>query len=425
MYAKVYSWGASSHGQLGHTDRAAKLHPTLVSSLRHCTTAQIECSEYATECLTSQGVVFTWGWRPGYPNKLWTPTLCSQIGEISCEYDKFESISSGRKLVVALTSSGKVWVRSSMAVSPFPLSTEAMLACLLFFPLNVHIEELKNSRVLVAAAGDNSICLVSEENKLLVASKLMMRDNSIKEAQEMCSVSYSGEKSNENIEFITLALSNTGDAAKKYESLSRLQRSPSIGSMNSLLLQKYEWIPHNWYRSSLPSDSFILTVKYCKNQDTLIIVTDQRPSQSGVQCNRDNKAPEIGSVTNREWQQALGERDSCNNFDVSKHNVETNFMPNSKRNADLPILHVFQEEPDTDCNLYNVMTSKKGDVIRSWKHSSTYKELSSNHDISPIFTGRDSSDSEIDELIPDEARYEISRSPQKCQGSAILAFSCL
>ena len=58
---KVYTWGVSSHGQLGHIDKENKMHPTLIIPLADYQISFISCGTYSTICATRSCQFFYWG----------------------------------------------------------------------------------------------------------------------------------------------------------------------------------------------------------------------------------------------------------------------------------------------------------------------------------------------------------------------------
>ena len=58
---RLYTFGGGEHGQLGHNDRVNKLKPTLVQALEGVFISQITCGWSHSVALTSEGRVYTWG----------------------------------------------------------------------------------------------------------------------------------------------------------------------------------------------------------------------------------------------------------------------------------------------------------------------------------------------------------------------------
>lgn len=58
---RLYTFGGGEHGQLGHNDRVNKLKPTLVQALERVFISQITCGWSHSVALTSEGRVYTWG----------------------------------------------------------------------------------------------------------------------------------------------------------------------------------------------------------------------------------------------------------------------------------------------------------------------------------------------------------------------------
>nr|CAD1844662.1 unnamed protein product [Ananas comosus var. bracteatus] len=59
--SKLFTWGDSDRGRLGHTDKERKLVPTCVESLVDCDFVQVSCGTALTVALTINGLVFTMG----------------------------------------------------------------------------------------------------------------------------------------------------------------------------------------------------------------------------------------------------------------------------------------------------------------------------------------------------------------------------
>ena len=57
----LYTFGGGEHGQLGHNDRVNKLKPTLVQALEGVEVSQITCGWSHSVALTAKGRVYTWG----------------------------------------------------------------------------------------------------------------------------------------------------------------------------------------------------------------------------------------------------------------------------------------------------------------------------------------------------------------------------
>jgi RCC1 and BTB domain-containing protein len=58
---KLYTFGGGEHGQLGHSDRVNKHKPTLVQALDGVFVSQITCGWSHSVALTVKGRVYTWG----------------------------------------------------------------------------------------------------------------------------------------------------------------------------------------------------------------------------------------------------------------------------------------------------------------------------------------------------------------------------
>jgi RCC1 and BTB domain-containing protein len=58
---QLYSFGGGEHGQLGHNDRVNKLRPTLVSALESVFVSHVACGWSHSVALTAKGRVYTFG----------------------------------------------------------------------------------------------------------------------------------------------------------------------------------------------------------------------------------------------------------------------------------------------------------------------------------------------------------------------------
>lgn len=58
---RLYTFGGGEHGQLGHNDRVNKLKPTLVQALEGIFVTQITCGWSHSVALTAKGRIYTWG----------------------------------------------------------------------------------------------------------------------------------------------------------------------------------------------------------------------------------------------------------------------------------------------------------------------------------------------------------------------------
>jgi RCC1 and BTB domain-containing protein len=58
---KIYSFGGGEHGQLGHNSRVNQLKPTLVQALEDVFCSQITCGWSHSVALDAKGRVYTWG----------------------------------------------------------------------------------------------------------------------------------------------------------------------------------------------------------------------------------------------------------------------------------------------------------------------------------------------------------------------------
>ncbi|CAI8053290.1 Ultraviolet-B receptor UVR8 [Geodia barretti] len=58
----VYSWGSSSHGQLGHGDTLKRSRPVQISTLADKGIIAVECGQYHSLALSDDHSVWSWGW---------------------------------------------------------------------------------------------------------------------------------------------------------------------------------------------------------------------------------------------------------------------------------------------------------------------------------------------------------------------------
>ncbi|KAJ6813091.1 uncharacterized protein M6B38_145385 [Iris pallida] len=107
---KLFTWGDSDKGRLGHADKERKLLPTCVASLVDCDFVQVSCGRTLTVSLTVTGIVFTMG--SAVYGQLGNPqaediSIATVEGSLKSEFVK--EISSGAFHVAALTTKGKVY----------------------------------------------------------------------------------------------------------------------------------------------------------------------------------------------------------------------------------------------------------------------------------------------------------------------------
>ncbi|OAY66174.1 Ultraviolet-B receptor UVR8 [Ananas comosus] len=108
--SKLFTWGDSDRGRLGHTDKERKLVPTCVESLVDCDFVQVSCGTALTVALTINGLVFTMG--SSVHGQLGNPhseegSISTVEGLLKTEFVK--EISSGSFHVAVLTTKGKVF----------------------------------------------------------------------------------------------------------------------------------------------------------------------------------------------------------------------------------------------------------------------------------------------------------------------------
>ncbi|XP_078162404.1 regulator of chromosome condensation (RCC1) family with FYVE zinc finger domain-containing protein isoform X3 [Carex rostrata] len=107
---KLFTWGDSDRGRLGHTDREKKLIPTCVASLVDCDFVQVACGTVLTAALTVSGMVFTMG--SAMHGQLGNPR--ARDGSITCvdgllKTEFVKEIASGSFHVAILTSNGRIF----------------------------------------------------------------------------------------------------------------------------------------------------------------------------------------------------------------------------------------------------------------------------------------------------------------------------
>ncbi|XP_072957683.1 PH, RCC1 and FYVE domains-containing protein 1 isoform X1 [Typha angustifolia] len=107
---KLFTWGDSDRGRLGHAEKERKLIPTCVASLVDCDFIQVSCGTVLTVALTVTGVVFTMG--SSVHGQLGKPqasdaSIATVEGLLKTEFVK--EISAGSFHVAILTTKGKVF----------------------------------------------------------------------------------------------------------------------------------------------------------------------------------------------------------------------------------------------------------------------------------------------------------------------------
>jgi alpha-tubulin suppressor-like RCC1 family protein len=107
---KVFSWGNSTYGQLGHGDTETELNPKEISFLSDKNIKTVSCGSSHCASITSSGEIYTWG-NGGYGQmgnnkkencnkpKLLILLISENCAQISC----------GQNHTMALMSSGKVY----------------------------------------------------------------------------------------------------------------------------------------------------------------------------------------------------------------------------------------------------------------------------------------------------------------------------
>lgn len=107
---KLFTWGDSDRGRLGHVDGEKKLIPTCVASLVDCDFVQVACGTVLTAVLTISGMVYTMG--GAMHGQLGNPR--ARDGSITCvdgllKTQFVKEIASGSFHVAVLTSNGRIF----------------------------------------------------------------------------------------------------------------------------------------------------------------------------------------------------------------------------------------------------------------------------------------------------------------------------
>lgn len=107
---KLFTWGDSDKGRLGHADKERKLVPTCIASLVDCDFVQVSCGRTLTAALTITGLVITMG--SAMNGQLGNPraedsTITTVEGCLKNEFVK--DLSSGLFHVAVLTTKGNVY----------------------------------------------------------------------------------------------------------------------------------------------------------------------------------------------------------------------------------------------------------------------------------------------------------------------------
>ncbi|XP_020593046.1 uncharacterized protein LOC110033418 [Phalaenopsis equestris] len=101
---KLFTWGDSDKGRLGHGDKERKLIPTCIASLVDCDFVQVSCGRTLTVALTVNGLVITMG---SATNRADDTSIRTVGGCLKNEFVK--DLSSGSFHVAVLTSKGNVF----------------------------------------------------------------------------------------------------------------------------------------------------------------------------------------------------------------------------------------------------------------------------------------------------------------------------
>ncbi|KAG5839701.1 RCC1 domain-containing protein 1-like isoform X1 [Anguilla anguilla] len=59
----VYTWGSSSHGQLGHGELGREVEPRVVEGLWGMTMKGVAAGGWHSVCISGEGDLYTWGWN--------------------------------------------------------------------------------------------------------------------------------------------------------------------------------------------------------------------------------------------------------------------------------------------------------------------------------------------------------------------------
>ncbi|XP_064397834.1 uncharacterized protein LOC135344542 isoform X2 [Halichondria panicea] len=105
----VFSWGSSSHGQLGHGDELKKTRPVQIASLADKSIISVSCGQYHTLTLDDDHRVWSWGW--GVHGQLGLKTVDDKLlpsHVISLDRLQVSFIAAGYGHSAVLTSHGQV-----------------------------------------------------------------------------------------------------------------------------------------------------------------------------------------------------------------------------------------------------------------------------------------------------------------------------
>lgn len=106
----IFSWGLSTHGQLGLGDTLKRTRPVQIASLTNVTMVTIVCGQYHCLALDEEHRVWSWGWGAhgqtgvGVTNDLLIPTHSKVLDELSVSY-----LSAGFNHSAVITTNGKLY----------------------------------------------------------------------------------------------------------------------------------------------------------------------------------------------------------------------------------------------------------------------------------------------------------------------------
>ncbi|KAJ1703033.1 hypothetical protein LUZ63_002812 [Rhynchospora breviuscula] len=154
---KLFTWGDSDRGKLGHVDKEKKHIPTCVASLVDCDFLQVACGAALTVALTVSGMVFTMG--GAMHGQLGNPrahdgSITRVDGLLKTEFVK--EIASGSFHVAVLTSNDKMFTWGKGADGQLGLGDFLDRRCPVF------VETLEDRKVESIACGSNftaAVCL--------------------------------------------------------------------------------------------------------------------------------------------------------------------------------------------------------------------------------------------------------------------------
>jgi alpha-tubulin suppressor-like RCC1 family protein len=154
---KLFTWGDSDRGRLGHVDREKKLIPTCVASLVDSDFVQVACGTVLTAALTVSGMVFTMG--GAMHGQLGNPK--ARDGSITCvdgvlKTEFVKEIASGSFHMSVLTSNGRIFTWGKGADGQLGLGDFMDRSSPAF------VESLEDRKVESIACGSNftaAVCL--------------------------------------------------------------------------------------------------------------------------------------------------------------------------------------------------------------------------------------------------------------------------